>query len=36
MVGMADPGALEIAVHGWDIARACRKDHWLPLTLAEE
>jgi len=29
-------GAIEIAVHGWDIARACGRDHPIPPALAEE
>ncbi|MEV6108188.1 TIGR03086 family metal-binding protein [Streptomyces sp. NPDC051940] len=29
-------GAIEIAVHGWDIARACGADRPLPAPLAEE
>ncbi len=33
---VAGTGALEIAVHAWDIARACGSDHRLPAELAEE
>ena len=29
-------GALEIAVHGWDVARACGHDRPIPAALAEE
>lgn len=29
-------GALEIAVHGWDLARACRRNRPIPPSLAEE
>lgn len=29
-------GAIEIAVHGWDVARACRSDRPLPEELAAE
>jgi uncharacterized protein (TIGR03086 family) len=29
-------GALEIAVHGWDVARACGEDRPIPAALAEE
>ncbi|MFC7450435.1 TIGR03086 family metal-binding protein [Rhodococcus daqingensis] len=29
-------GALEIAVHGWDVARACGRDRPIPPDLAEE
>jgi len=31
---LAGTGALEIAVHGWDVARACRADRPLPEALA--
>lgn len=33
---VAGTGALEIAVHGWDVARACRYDRPIPVSLAEE
>jgi uncharacterized protein (TIGR03086 family) len=29
-------GALEIAIHGWDVARACDRDWPLPASLAEQ
>jgi uncharacterized protein (TIGR03083 family) len=29
-------GAIEVAVHGWDVARACRRPHPVPPSLAEE
>lgn len=29
-------GAIEVAVHGWDVARACGRHHPLPSSLAEE
>lgn len=29
-------GAIEAAVHGWDIARACGRNHPIPASLAEE
>lgn len=29
-------GSVEVAVHGWDIARACGRDHPIPASLAEE
>jgi uncharacterized protein (TIGR03086 family) len=29
-------GAVEIAVHGWDVARACGRDRTIPAPLAEE
>ncbi|MGH3715340.1 MAG: TIGR03086 family metal-binding protein [Micromonosporaceae bacterium] len=32
----AGAGALEIAVHGWDVARACGEDRPIPESLAEE
>ena len=32
---LAATGALEIAVHGWDVARACGEDHPIPEELAE-
>ncbi|MGH3647213.1 MAG: TIGR03086 family metal-binding protein [Micromonosporaceae bacterium] len=32
----ATAGALEIAVHGWDVGRACGKDRPIPEALAEE
>lgn len=33
---VAAAGALEIAVHGWDVARACGRLHPVPAPLAEE
>lgn len=33
---LAGTGALEVAVHGWDIARACRRRHPLPAPLAAD
>lgn len=33
---LASTGALEIAVHGWDVARACGAHHPLPASLAAE
>lgn len=33
---LAGTGALEIAIHGWDVARACGHDQPLPEALAEE
>ena len=33
---VAATGAVEVAVHGWDVARACGVDRPLPATLAEE
>lgn len=33
---VAATGALEIAVHGWDVARACGRDHPIPDELAAE
>ncbi|RLV47933.1 TIGR03086 family protein [Nocardioides mangrovicus] len=32
---LAGVGALEIAVHGWDVATACGRDHPLPSALAD-
>ncbi len=29
-------GALEVTVHGWDVSRACRSDHPIPDSLADE
>ena len=29
-------GAIEVAVHGWDVARACGRDRPVPSSLAEE
>lgn len=29
-------GAVEVAVHGWDVARACGRHHPIPSSLAEE
>lgn len=29
-------GAIEIAVHGWDVARSCGRRHPIPASLAEE
>lgn len=33
---VAATGAMEVAVHGWDVARACRQDRPVPAALAEE
>lgn len=33
---LTSTGALEIAVHGWDVARACGRDRPIPPLLAEE
>jgi uncharacterized protein (TIGR03086 family) len=33
---VATAGAVEIAVHGWDVARACGRDRPIPPALAEE
>lgn len=33
---VAATGALEVAVHGWDVARACRVDRPVPAALADE
>lgn len=33
---LASTGALEVAVHGWDVARACGRDWQLPPRLAED
>lgn len=33
---VSSAGALEIAVHGWDVARACGRDRPIPASLAEE
>jgi uncharacterized protein (TIGR03086 family) len=33
---VAATGAVEVAVHGWDVARACGQDHPVPPTLAVE
>ncbi|HZD38404.1 MAG TPA: TIGR03086 family protein, partial [Actinomycetes bacterium] len=33
---LASAGAIEIAVHGWDIARACGRDRPVPDGLAVE
>jgi uncharacterized protein (TIGR03086 family) len=33
---VAATGAVEVAVHGWDVARACGRDHPLPPALAAE
>jgi uncharacterized protein (TIGR03086 family) len=33
---VAATGAVEVAVHGWDVARACGQDRQLPPALAEE
>ncbi len=33
---LAAAGALEVAVHGWDVAQACRLDHPVPQALAED
>ena len=32
---LAGAGALEITVHGWDVARACHLDHPIPDSLAD-
>ena len=32
---LAGAGALEITVHGWDVARACGLDHPIPASLAD-
>jgi uncharacterized protein (TIGR03086 family) len=29
-------GAIEVAIHGWDVARACGRRHPIPSSLAEE
>jgi uncharacterized protein (TIGR03086 family) len=33
---VAATGAVEVAVHGWDVARACGQDRSIPPALAEE
>lgn len=33
---LASSGALEITVHGWDVARACDLDHPIPAALAAD
>ena len=33
---VAAAGAVEVAVHGWDVARACGQDRHVPAALAEE
>ncbi|TNY38404.1 TIGR03086 family metal-binding protein [Thermomonospora catenispora] len=33
---VAVAGALEITVHGWDVARACGADHPIPVSLAAD
>jgi uncharacterized protein (TIGR03086 family) len=33
---VAAAGAMEVAVHGWDVARACGRRHPMPPTLAAE
>jgi len=33
---VSSTGALEVAVHGWDVARACGRHHPIPPALAEE
>ncbi|HYJ68882.1 MAG TPA: TIGR03086 family metal-binding protein [Nocardioidaceae bacterium] len=33
---LTSAGALEVAVHGWDVARACGHDRPIPAALAEE
>ncbi|MET7337503.1 hypothetical protein [Nonomuraea sp. NPDC005650] len=33
---VAAAGAIEIAVHGWDVARACGEHHPIPALMAEE
>src|SRR6185436_17787144 len=32
---LAGAGALEITVHGWDVAQACGLDHPIPASLAD-
>lgn len=33
---LAASGALEVTVHGWDVARTCRTGHPIPAALAED
>jgi uncharacterized protein (TIGR03086 family) len=33
---VAGAGAIELAVHGWDVARTCRADRQIPADLADE
>ncbi len=33
---VAAAGAVEVTVHGWDVARACGQDRPVPAALAEE
>ncbi|OLB74597.1 MAG: TIGR03086 family protein [Actinobacteria bacterium 13_2_20CM_2_71_6] len=33
---MTSTGAIEVAIHGWDVARACGGGHPIPASLAEE
>ncbi|WP_020667232.1 TIGR03086 family metal-binding protein [Amycolatopsis nigrescens] len=33
---LTSAGAVEVAVHGWDVARACGRDRPIPAALAEE
>ncbi|HEX8631181.1 MAG TPA: TIGR03086 family metal-binding protein [Catenuloplanes sp.] len=33
---VAGAGAIEVAVHGWDVARACGRERPVPASLAEE
>jgi uncharacterized protein (TIGR03086 family) len=33
---VASTGAIEVAVHGWDIARSCGRDHPIPAALAAD
>ncbi|MEU6778429.1 hypothetical protein ABZ912_04450 [Nonomuraea angiospora] len=33
---VAAAGAIEIVVHGWDVARACGEQHPIPDLMAEE
>ncbi|WP_431927002.1 hypothetical protein [Nonomuraea jabiensis] len=33
---VAAAGAIEIVVHGWDVARACGEQHPIPALMAEE
>lgn len=33
---LASAGALEVTVHGWDVARACGLDHPVPTALAQD
>jgi uncharacterized protein (TIGR03086 family) len=33
---ISSTGAIEVAVHGWDVAKACGRHHPIPRSLAEE